>query len=176
MKRFTIFTLSTTALLSFAIIAPASNALAQQKQRVSFKTPAENIKLTQHNVDVGDMPNHVVNVYDAHFTFANDAPVINGLKLTEAWNRGTGDLTDGHGTATGYQVYLMENGDRFFVRAANVTQIGAGGLLTATVVGHITGGTGKLAGIQGFVRAVTSFDLKEHSGGTQTEIEYSIGK
>jgi len=164
------------ALLPFAVIAPVSDALAQQKQHVSFKIPAENIKLTQHNVEVGDVPNHVVNVYDAHFTFPNDAPAINGLKLAEGWNRGTGDLTDGYGTATGYQLYVMENGDRFFVRAANVTQTGTGAMLTATVVGHITGGTGKLSGIQGIARSVTNFDLKEHTGGTQTDIEYSIGK
>jgi hypothetical protein len=70
----------------------------------------------------------------------------------------------------------MENGDKFFVRGANVTQTGAAGMLTANVVGHITGGTGKLAGIQGIVRSVVRFDLKANSGGSQTEIEYSIGK
>jgi hypothetical protein len=134
------------------------------------------VALIQHNIEVGDVPNHVVNVYDAHFTFSNDAPVINGVKLTEAWNRGTGDLIEGHGTATGYQIYALENGDKFFVRVANVTQIGSGDLLTATVVGHITGGTGRLTGIQGTLRAVTNFDLKERGGGSQTDIEYVIGK
>jgi hypothetical protein len=89
---------------------------------------------------VGDVPNHIVNAYEAHTTFPNNAPLINGLKVAETWSRGIGDLTDGNGTVTSYLVYVMENGDRFFVRAANVTQIGAAGMLTGTVVGHITGG------------------------------------
>jgi hypothetical protein len=163
-------------LVSLAIAFSGNNALAQQKQRVSFKYPAENVKLTQHNVDVGDIPNHVVNVYEAHTTFPGDAPVINGLKLAETWSRGMADYIDGNGPVTAYYVYVMENGDRFFVRAADVTQASAAGMLTATTVGHITGGTGKFAGMQGIVRTIVSFDLKQRSGGGQMDIEYSLGK
>ena len=163
-------------LVSLAIAFPGNNALAQQKQQVSFKYPAENVKLTQHNVDVGDIPNHVVNVYEAHTTFPGDAPVINGLKLAETWSRGMADYIDGNGPVTAYYVYVMENGDRFFVRAANVTQASSTGMLTATTVGHITGGTGKFAGMQGIVRTIVSFDLKQRSGGGQMDIEYSLGK
>ena len=152
------------------------SSIVQQRQQVSFKTPAENMKLIQHNVDVGDVPNHIVNVYGACTTFPGEAPVINGLKIAESWSRGIGDMIDGHGNATDYLMYVMENGDKFFVRAANVIQAGAAGMLTATTVGHITGGTGRLAGIQGIVRLVGNFDLKEHCGGIQTDIEYSIGK
>ena len=167
---------TTTALLCFAVALPVSSALAQQKQQVSYKVPAQDIKVTQHNVEVGDVPNHIVNAYEAHTAFPSNAPLINGLKVAETWSRGIGDLIDGNGNVTTYLVYVMENSDRFFVRAANVTQTGASGMLTGTVVGHITGGTGKLAGIQGIVRQVVSFNLKERSGDSQTEIEYSIGK
>jgi hypothetical protein len=173
-NRRSIFTFSAITSLGLAVLP--STIVAQQKQEVSFKSPAENMKVTQHNVEVGDVPNHIVNVYEAHTTFASDAPVINGLRLAETWGRGIGDLTNGHGSVTAYQVYVMENGDKFFVRAANVTETGAAGMLTAIAVGQITGGTGKLTGIQGFIRSVTNFDLKEHSGGSQTDIEYVIGK
>ena len=164
------------ALSCLAITLPASDALAQQKQNVSFKVPAENTKVTQHIIDVGDAPNHTVNVYEAHTTFTNNAPVINGIALHDLWSRGFGDLTDGNGVVTSYLVYVMENGDKIFARAMNVTQTGAAGMLTGTVVGHITGGTGKLEGIQGIVRQVVSFNLKERSGGSQNDIDYAIGR
>jgi hypothetical protein len=156
---------------------PAGNAVAQQKQQVSFKLSAENSKFTQQqNIDIGDVPNHIVRVYEVHRTYPNNAPVINGLKLVETWQRGIADLTDGNGNSIVYFVYVMENGDKLFVRGAAVLQ-STSGKLTGTNVGHITGGTGKLAAIQGIVRFVTNFDLKAGGvpGDTQTEIEYSIG-
>ena len=160
MSRRTTLTLTTMALLCLAVALPASNALAQQKQQVSFKVPAENSKLTQQqNVDVGDVPNHIVRVYEVHRTFPNNAPVINGLKLVEQWERGIADMTDGNGPGTGYTVYVMENGDRILCPKYSVVQTAAG-KLAATSVGHITGGTGKLAAIQGVVRGVVNFDPK----------------
>ena len=89
MNRRTTTALTTMALLCLAVSLPAGDAVAQQKQQVSFKVSAEDIKLTQKNVDVGDVPNHIVNVYEAHTTFPNNAPVINGLKLAEIWARRT---------------------------------------------------------------------------------------
>ena len=53
-------TLTTMARLCLAISLPIGSAVAQQKQQVSFKVPAENIKYgLQQNVVVGDVPNHV---------------------------------------------------------------------------------------------------------------------
>jgi hypothetical protein len=37
--------------------------------------------------------------------------VINGVKLVESWSRGTSDFADGNGLTTGYDVYVLENGD-----------------------------------------------------------------
>src|SRR5262249_30536163 len=151
-----------------------TRAVAQQKQQVSFKTPAENSKYTQQvNVDVGDVPNHIVRVFDLHRTYPNNPPVINGLKLVEEWDRGIADLTDGNGNATLYAVYMMENGDKFFARTVNVVQTSAG-KLTATQVGSITGGTGKFATMQGIVRALTNFDPKSGFNENQITIEYTI--
>jgi hypothetical protein len=50
------------------------------------------------------------------------------------------------------------------------------GKLTNTVVGNITGGTGKLAGIQGNARSVANFNYNTGFVEPQIEIEYSIGK
>jgi hypothetical protein len=176
MFRLTTLTLTTMALLCLAVALPAGNAVAQQKQQASFKASAENSKFGQQlNIDVGDVPNHIVRIFEVHRTYPNDAPVINGLKLVEEWDRGIADLIGGNGSSTQHCVYVMENGDRFFARTVNVVQT-TSGKLNATVVGHITGGTGKLAGMQGVVRASTNFDPKTGFNEGQTDIEYSIGK
>ena len=176
MSRCITLSLTTLALLCFASALPGSNALAQQKQQVSFKSPAENQKITQQqNVDVGDMPNHVVRVFETHGTFPNNAPVINGLKLVNVWSRGLADLTDGNGNSTQYTVFVMENGDKIIGRFTNVLQ-NTGGKVAVTSTGFITGGTGKFAGVLGIARQATNLDFRTGSVETQYDIEYSIGK
>lgn len=155
-----------------------SQAVAQQKQQVSFKIPAENSEyIVSQNVDVGDAPNHIVRLFDTHATLPNNAAMINGLKLVEVFARGAADLIDGHGGGLGYLVFVAENGDKFFSRN-NVVAQQASGKLTATWAGTITGGTGKLAGIKGTTRQFTNFDPSPGGvlSNTQYDIEYSIGK
>ena len=115
------------------------------------------------------MPNHIVRVFELHYTYPNNAPVINGLKLVEAWARGITDYLDGNG------LYVMENGDRFSTRTALLVQ-NIAGKLTATNVGNISGGTGKFAGTQGIIRVSTNFDYKTGFNESQTDIEYTVGK
>jgi hypothetical protein len=176
MNRRAALILTTMALLCLAVTLPAGNAAAQEKQHVSFKTPAENSKYVQQlNVDVGDAPNHILRIFEIHYTYPNNAPVINGLKLVEAWTRGTADYIDGNGPDPLYIVFVMENGDKFFARTDGVVQ-NASGKRTATQVGSITGGTGKFAAIHGIVRLVAIIDPQAGFNESQTDIEYSIGK
>jgi hypothetical protein len=169
-------TLVTAALLCLFIGLPGSNVLAQEKQHVSFKTLAQNSKFTQQLIiDVGDAPEHIVRAFEIHFTYPNNVPVINGLKLVETWGRGITDYIDGNGSATVYIVIAMENGDRLFARATGVTSK-TSEKLTATQVGFITGGTGKVAGMQGVVRISSDFDYKTGFNETQFDMDYSIGK
>jgi hypothetical protein len=170
--------LAPTALLCLAIALAGGEAAAQQKQQVSVKVPAENNKYgPQQNIQVGDVPNHIVRVFEVHSTFPASAPSINGLKLVEAWQRGLADVSDGAGSTSSYYIYAVENGDKFFVRSAAVIQPGTAGKLTATAVGHITGGTGKLAGIQGTARTFANFDpITGTLGENEANIEYTMGK
>jgi hypothetical protein len=151
---------------------------AQQKQHVSFKALAENSKITQQqNIEVGDVHNHIVRIFEVRRTYPNNSPMINGLSIMEEWDRGTADYIDGNGPVTvQYIVYVMENGDRFFARLAEVVETTAAGEVTATYVGHITGGTGGLAAIQGIVRGASHINFKTGFNENQTDIEYSIGK
>jgi hypothetical protein len=47
--------------------------------------------MQRYVIPVGDVPGHEVRVFKIHRTYPNNAPVINGLKLTEFWNL---DLSD----------------------------------------------------------------------------------
>jgi hypothetical protein len=159
-----------------AVALPVGNAAAQQKQHVSFKVPAENSKVTQQqNIEVGDVANHIVRVYEVRRTFPSNAPVIEGLKLVDESDRGIADLIDGNGLSNQYTVFTMENGDKLFARGSNVVQV-VSGKLSATGVASITGGTGKFATTQGVVRINANFDLKSGFNENQIEIDYVLSK
>jgi hypothetical protein len=178
MMRVTKLTLTTITLLCLAVTLPASDGLAQQKQRLVFKVGVENSKYTQqHTIDVGDVSGHQVRLFEIRRTYPSNAPVINGMKISESWARGISDYTDNNGPAITYGVYVLENGDKFFTRGSLVAvQSPEASKLTATTVGPITGGTGKLAGIQGVVRTLTSADPKAGVNETQVDIEYWMAK
>jgi hypothetical protein len=176
MNRCTKLVLMGVIPLSVAITLPQAAALAQQKQQFSFKVSAENSKFTQQqNVDIGDMPNHFVRVFEVRRAFPNNPPLVNGLKLVEEFDRGVADLADGNGTNSGYSVFVMDNGDKFFARSSGTIWT-VGGKFIGTTLGRITEGTGKLAGIQGVVHTVTNFDPKSGLNEQQGEVEYSLGK
>jgi hypothetical protein len=168
-----------STLTMIVMLCLGSNSFSQQRQHVSFKVSAENTKyIVSQNVDVGDEPNHMVRLFDTHLVLPDNAPAVNGLKLAEVLARGTADLTDGYGSTTAYFVFGVENGDKFFARYTSVVQ-SASGKITATTAGHITGGTGRLAGIHGVIRQVTNIDPRPGAaspGDSQYEIEYSIDK
>src|SRR5262245_19274674 len=178
MNRRITFILTTMVLLCLAISVPAGDAFAQQTQRVSYKVSAENSKYTQQQfLDVGDVAGHQVRTFEIYRTFPTNAPVINGMKMKEQWTRGISDYVDNNGTATTYSVYVLENGDKFFTRGSVLAHRAGPGKLSNLSVGYITGGTGKVAGIQGIVRASGSAEPKAGvNESTLVEIEYSIGK
>jgi hypothetical protein len=168
-------TLSLTTMVLLSLALPVGDAVAQQKQRVSFSTPAENTKYTEktENLDLGDVPNHVLRVIEIHRTYPNNPPVLNGTKIVESWTRGVGDRIDGTGTNLQYVVFIMEDGDKVFARMEGFA-MNESGKIGINIAGRITGGTGKLATIQGFVREFVKLDKDTNEN--RTDIEYSIGK
>jgi len=161
------------AQLCLGIGLPAGDAIAQQKQQVSFKTPSENSKYTQQlNLEVGDLPKHIIRLFEIHRIYPGNGPVIDGLKLVEEWGRGAADYLDGNGNAYVYDEYVMENGDRFFARSVFVTQR-TSERISATQVGYITSATGKLAGMHGTIRVTVVFDPKTGFNEIETNIEYA---
>jgi hypothetical protein len=161
------------AQLGLTLALPACNAFAAETQHVSFGSAAAHNKITEQiDMAVGDLPDHFVRVFEVHRTFPDNPPLIDGLKLVEVWERGTADLSHGNGTATTYDVYVMENGDRFFGRTSNIVRTVARSLETANL-GFITGGTGKLAGMQGIIR-VSATATGKGVNENRVDIDYSI--
>ena len=109
-------------------------------------------------------------------SYPDDPPVINGSKLTEWWARGIADIVGGNGRATEYEMFVVDNGDKFFARTTTLAQSPGSGKLTTGGAGPITGGTGKLAGIQGMVRTSGTAEPKAGVVETQYEIEYWLEK
>jgi hypothetical protein len=169
--------LTTMALLCWAMGLQAGTAFAQEKQLVSYKTLPANTKYTQqHVIDVGDAPGHQVRIFEIHRTYPSNPPVINGVKLVETWGRAISDYTDGNGLNPSYNIYVLENGDKFFSRSTCVATSTGGGKIDSKCVAQITGGTGKFSGIRGVVRAVNAADPKAGFNENQTDIEYWMEK
>jgi hypothetical protein len=140
--------------ITIGMVLTAPVAVAQQKQHVSYDTPATQTTYTQqHIVDIGDIPGHQARLFEILRTYGNDAPVINGLKLKEQWTRGMSDYIDNNGPAIIYTVWVLENGEKFFVRTSLVAQSSGNGQLTNMTSGVITGGTGSLVRMRGIIRA-----------------------
>jgi hypothetical protein len=182
MTRKAALVLTTTALLYSAATAgeplsPIASDALTHKEKVVFKVDAANSKYTQqHVIDVGDVPGHQVRLFEIRRTFPKDLPLINGMKIVESWTRGLSDHTNNDGAAIVYHVYIAENGDRFFGQSFNAeAPAGQDRKLTTTMVGTITGGTGKFSGIRGLLRVWTTADLKEETNEAQIELEYWFG-
>jgi hypothetical protein len=160
-----------------ALVSASDRAVAQEKQRVSFKAAAANTKyIQQHVIDVGDAPGHQVRVFELHRTYPSNPPVINGVKLAESWTRAVSDYTDGNGLNPGYTVYVLENGDKFFTRYTCVATSAGEGKVNTNCVAQITGGTGQFSRIRGVVRSANTADPKAGFNENQSEIEYWIEK
>ena len=157
--------------IGMALNAPV--AMAQQKHHVSYDTPAtQTIYTQQHVIDVGDIPGHQARLFEIRRTCGDDAPMINGSKLKEQWTRGMSDYIDNNGPALIYNVWILENGEKFFVRTSLVAQSSGDGKLTNMTSGVITGGTGSLARMRGIISSHGPSEPKAGINANQTDIDY----
>src|SRR5689334_656104 len=118
MKSRSLVVLSLGAALAASAALPAA---AQERCKVSWEVSAANSTYAQqHVIDVGDVPGHQVRIFELHRVYPDDKPNCEGLKRVESWNRGYSDYIDRNGRAWGYQVTVLENGDKIFAEF-NVT-------------------------------------------------------
>ena len=159
-----------------------SNASAEEKCKVSRVVPAANSTYTQqHVLDVGDVPGHQVRVFELHRTYPADTkPNCEGFKPTESWVRGVSDFIDRNGRVSGYEVIVLDNGDKIFVDWSGVSQtlVGPDGSKTTTYYGvsRYTGGTGRYQGIRGVQRESVVADIDKKTNEVRSEGEYWFEK
>lgn len=168
------FTMS--AALCSALLA-STIALAQEKHIVAFDAPASgNTYTQQHILDVGDVPEHKLRLYELVRSYGGKDQTIEGVVLKEAVIRATSDLTDLNGLGRSYVEYRMENGDKIFARGFFLNhKLPSSDRLKNLTELDITGGTGKFRGIRGIVRAETVADSKAFNQ-NRTEFEYWFEK
>jgi len=164
-----------TAFLLFG----TSETCAQKKQRVSFTTPPENAKYTQqYAIDAGDVPGHKIRIFEVHRTYPKDPPVFDGFRLKEVWRRGYSDYVYVNGHAWGYDIWVLENGDKIFLEwsgtSSSTDDLDRSKRSSFVGVLRITGGTGRFIGIRGLLREQVIFSPKTGYNKAQTEGEYSI--
>jgi hypothetical protein len=166
---------------SSMIFCLADTAMAQEKQRVSYKVSAANTKYTQqHVIDVGDAPGHQVRLFEIHREYGKDGPLFAGSRLVEQWTRAFSDFTNLNGPALIYGVYVLDNGDKFFTSGDQVTEstINPDGSAKSTshVISKITGGTGKYREMKGVLKSLSIANIKEGINETQVDAEYWMEK
>jgi hypothetical protein len=163
------------AICGALLLCEAANA--QDKHVVAFDAPASGNKYTQmHILDVGDVPEHKLRLYELVRSYGGKDQIIEDVVLKEAVIRATSDLTDLNGLGRSYVEYRMENGDKIFARGyfLNHKLANSDRLKNLTEL-DITGGTGKFRGIRGIVRADTVADGKAFNQ-NRTEFEYWFEK
>jgi hypothetical protein len=164
------------ATLAVVPLGPTDSS-AQDKRKYSFKTPPGVSKYTQqHVIDVADVPGHQIRIYEIHTKYTSEAPSFDGVKVVEAWARGSSDYTNGSGGAKNYGILLLENGDKIFLRTEILTQavVTPDGSRKSkfSTVAALTGGTGKFQGIRGTLNGSGATDFKTGTSDVVTEGEY----
>ncbi len=147
-----------------ACLCTGGVAQAQDRQRASWKVPEASATYTQKlNIEVGDVPGHIVRIYEVQRKFTDVAPVFAGVRASQAWDRGQAEYVNLNGPSWGYTIFDMANGDKVFARfngAVRTTLTESGEKQTAysgTTV--LTGGTGKFKGIRGLFHETDVVDI-----------------
>jgi hypothetical protein len=152
---------------------------AQTKKKYVSKSGTS--KYTQtHVIEVGDVPNHQLRLFELHTVWAAEAPEFDGVKIKERFARAVSDYIDGSGNASGYAINMLENGDKVFEKFTIMaqTQVAADGSrkLGYRTVSTLTGGTGRFTGIRGTLLGGGGSDLKTGITDAWTEGEYWMEK
>ena len=168
-----------TAITFCGALFGTSVSIAQQTQRVSL--PTVSTKYTQQqSIEVGDVPNHQIRIFEYQRVYGADGPMISGVHIKDSRTHGISDYTDSTGSGSVYVTYMMENGDKIYTHGSIVTHgvPNAGGKKTLSTLAAltITGGTGKFLGVHGVVRNETPADLAAGINQGKGEIEYWMEK
>src|SRR5207245_8888053 len=95
-----------------------------------------------------------IRMFEVRRTWPETPPSVEGVKVVEEFARGTADNVAVNGRCVGYGSWRYENGDMSFAEWQNINQAvtNPDGSRKATFTGTylMTGGTGKLRGLEGY--------------------------
>jgi hypothetical protein len=162
-----VFQLSAVAFVAALLVVDV--AWAQQKFQIN--TTSEGVKsryVQQHVIDVGDVSGHQVRILEVHRVHSMKQIVLDGVKVTEEWDRGFSDYTNGVGPARGYGIWVLEDGNKVFLEWNGTahSEATATGSKRGTFNGttKIVGGTGKFTKIRGMLTDAVEFDTDPDKG------------
>jgi len=154
-----------------------SETLAQDRQSVSYDAAAAETKYSaNYRVTVGDVPDHILRIFELHRTFVRHPPIFQGVTAKEMWERGSADTIDQNGSESSYVTYLLEDGNKVFGRYSGAIKSfrWPDGSRHFDVQGVIAlnGGTGSFACLRGTVRVRASLDPGADSNQIESKGEY----
>jgi hypothetical protein len=142
-----------TATLGTVMLCAASSVWAQKYQYSYSAAPSSSRYVQRHAIPVGDLDGHEIVVYELQRIYATDQPTVMGVKVVESWAYGLTDQTNGVGTSEGYNVWILEDGNRLFsdFHGTVYGALSETGARKGTYYGtaRFLGGTGKFAALRG---------------------------
>jgi hypothetical protein len=161
------------AALALAGAAPADGPA----QRVlGYDLAADARYAKRYRVEVGDVPQHVLEVYSRSRVFARQPPRFDGVRAAECHEHGVFDLVDQSGTESAYVTFVLEDGNRVLGRYSGTlaARRWPDGSRHYDVRGtlELTGGSGRFGKIRGRLRIWQALDPGADSSQGQAEGEY----
>jgi hypothetical protein len=158
-------------------LSAGTGAIAQDRQSISYDVAAAETKYSaNYRVTVGDVPEHLLRVFELRRTFARRPPIFQGVTAKEMWERGSADTIDQNGSESSYVTYLLEDGSKVFGRYTGIITSfrWPDGSRHFDVLGVIAlnGGTGSFACLRGTVRVRASLDPGADSNQIESKGEY----
>ncbi len=126
-----------------AVLLIASAASAQDKVDSQFKCDKPSV---QHNIDVGDKPNHAYSI--AHFSCTATKGEIGGIKEKDGAGVQFDEVTADSSRFHGYFLENMGNGDTIHYSYEGTATMKNGQFVSGTDKWKAIRGTGKFAGIK----------------------------
>jgi hypothetical protein len=103
--------------VALLLVTGLANAADAERRALSYDAAAAEVAiLRQYEVEVGDVPRHLLRVYDLRRVFTRRPPVFGGVAASEMRERGTADLIDQSGSQSAYVTYLLADGSRVLGR------------------------------------------------------------
>jgi hypothetical protein len=154
-----------------------AHAAEPERHPLAYSLDADSTRYArQYRIEVGDVSRHELRVFDLTREFTRAAPVLDGVRVTRAQERGVADLVDQDGSESAYIIYVLEDGNRVFGRYNGTVQTRRwpDGSRHHDVRGTIelTGGTGRFQAIRGTVTTWQALDPGADSSQGAAQGEY----